>query len=150
MTESNNVQQQISDEPVYFFSDSNDLVQYMSYNLTNSSYVSANRAAIAANPIDNEALLATKGGHVVAREASQDNAHIDRQKGRPASEYYSTFIDFFLAVYARCLTYGIGYYAIFATKISGTKCKLLYQEEYWGSFDNKRANTNKCKLVKDL
>ena len=30
------------------------------------------------------------------------------------------------------MTFGIGYYAMFATKISGTTCKYLYQQESWG------------------
>jgi hypothetical protein len=61
-----------------------------------------------------------------------ENAHIDRQKGRPPPAYYATFVDLMLAVNARCVTYGIGFYAIFATKISGIQCKLVYQEEEWG------------------
>jgi hypothetical protein len=38
---------------------------------------------------------------------------------RDPPAYYATFVDLFLAVHARYVTYGIGYYAVFATKISG-------------------------------
>jgi hypothetical protein len=76
---------------------------------------------------------------VVSRDVSAENAHIDRQKGRPALAYYGTFLDLLVAVHARCVIYGIGYYTAFAAKISGTKCKLLYQQEAWGSQADKQA-----------
>ena len=133
-----------SQEPVYFFSDSNDLVRYMSKELTDASYVDSHKSAF--EQIDSNALAATQGKHVIARDMTEENAHIDRQKGREPEAYYATFVDLFIAVFSRCVTYGIGYYAIFATKISGTSCKLLYQEEYWGGADNKRSTTKMCEL----
>jgi hypothetical protein len=36
--------------------------------------------------------------------------------------------------------YGIGYYAVFAAKISGTPCTYLYQEEAWNPQSKKRAH----------
>lgn len=118
-------------EPIYFMSDSNDLVRYVAHELTNSSFVTKN-ATLFDNKHDTAALKAVESANIVAREVSLENVHIDKQKGRSAEAYYGTFVDLLLAANARCVTFGIGYYAIFATKISGTECKLLTQEEEWG------------------
>ncbi|GAX17125.1 hypothetical protein FisN_5Hh511 [Fistulifera solaris] len=124
-------------EKVYFFSDSNDLVRYIAHDLLKEENT-------AVTTVEKEAEDVVRTMHIVARDALEENAHIDRQKGRDIPAYYGTFLDLFLAIHARCLSYGIGYYAIFAAKISGTQCKLLYQEEYWGGEDNKRANSRVC------
>lgn len=135
-----------SHEPVYFFSDSNDLVHYMTQQLTNASYASQHLREIQSNGVTSAALVAVKQTPrlVSRRDTDVDNAHIDKQKGRDPPAYYATFVDLYLAMQARCVTYGIGYYAVLATKLSGTKCKLLYQEEEWGGSDNKQANTKFC------
>jgi hypothetical protein len=133
-------------EPVYLFSDSNDLVRYMSHELKDPAFVAGNRTVLKESTADAAALKVTEVINVFAREMSIENAHIDRQKGRDPPAYYATFVDLFLAVHARCVTYGVGYYAVFATKISGISCKLLYQEEAWGGSEAKRQNTNNCEL----
>lgn len=135
---------QSAQEQVYFFSDSNDLVRFVSHELTDSKYVATHDSELHTNPVDSAALKAVSELNVVARDMAVENAHIDRQKGRDPPAYYATFVDLFLGVNARCVTYGVGYYAVLATKISGTKCKLLYQEETWGGIENKRANTDLC------
>lgn len=139
-------QWQLSHDPIYFFSDSNDLVRYMSDELYNTTFVQRNADAFANSMTEQRALTLTEKLKVLARPSTDENAHIDRQKGRPASAYYGTFIDFFLAINARCVTYGVGYYAVFATKISHTSCKLLYQEEAWGGNEQKRLKAPLCKL----
>jgi hypothetical protein len=125
-------------EPVYFFSDSNDLVRYLAHELKDTDFVARN-ATLFENPHDAAALKAVKHTNLVAREVSYENVHIDKQKNRSPPEYYGTFVDLLLAANARCVTFGIGFYAIFATKISGTQCKLLYQEEEWGQKSDGKA-----------
>ena len=120
-----------ANEPVYFMSDSNDLVNYVAHELKNESFVASNKTLFE-NKHDAAALKAVTPTNIVARGASKENAHIDKQKGREPEAYYGTFVDLLLATNARCVTFGVGYYAVFATKISGTQCKLLYQEEEWG------------------
>lgn len=135
-----------ANEPIYFFSDSNDLVRYMSRELKDPGFVSANASIFEQNNVDKDALSVVKTTNIVARDTTIENAHIDRQKGRDPAAYYATFVDLFLAINSRCITYGVGYYAIFAAKISGTQCKLLYQEEAWGSSDNKKFKAKVCQL----
>ena len=117
-------------QPIYFLSDSNDLVQYMAHDIK-SANLTAN-ASYFNHTYDRVAFEATQSVNLVARESSSENAHIDRQKGRSIKEYYATFIDFYLTMNARCVVFGIGFYAAFATKISSTSCKRMYQEESWG------------------
>jgi hypothetical protein len=133
-------------EPVYLFSDSNDLVRYMSHELKNTTFVTGNATLLRESPVDSAALKVVETTNVLARQMTLENAHIDRQKGRDPPAYYATFVDLLLAINSRCVTYGIGFYAVFATKISGVSCKLLYQEEAWGGSEAKRQNTDHCTL----
>ena len=132
-------------EPIYFFSDSNDLVRYFTRELQNKTFVTANHTLLKGNAIDWTALQEIESSHVVARDVDLENAHIDRQKGRAPPAYYGTFVDLFLAINARCITFGIGYYAVFAAKISGTRCKKLYTEEAWGGNERKKLLADVCK-----
>lgn len=134
------------DEPIYFFSDSVDLVRYMSRELTLERFRAANATLLKASPVDSEARRVVEHTHILARDVTIENAHIDKQKGRDAPAYYATFVDLYLAIHARCVTFGVGFYAVLATKISGTPCKLLYQEESWGSFGNKSSHAPLCSL----
>jgi hypothetical protein len=140
------------DHPIYFLSDSNDLVRHVTVELRDAHYL-AMQANNANNASDSEPLYpalqavvaqaqsqsGSGVGMIVARDVTNETAHLDRQKGRPADAYYSTFVDLFLAIHAHCVVYGIGYYAAFAAKISGTPCKYLYQKEAWGSQADKQA-----------
>ena len=84
---------------------------------------------------------------VVARDQDIKNAHIDKNKGRPPEEYYGTFVDLYLGINAKCVAFGIGNYALFATKISGTKCKIRYAKELWGLQETlHKETTQECKL----
>lgn len=121
-------------EPLYFYADSNDLVRYMAHELKNISI--GQESSLVHSPTDADALQAVQPIRVVARDMSKPNVHIDRQKHLPAEDYYATFVDLFLAINARCVTFGVGYFAVFATKISGIACKLRYQDEEWGGKAN--------------
>lgn len=138
-----------ANEPIYFFSDSNDLVRFMAMELTSDAFVKGNEALFSSSPVDAAALEAVKEASIVARDMTMENTHIDKQKGRDPPAYYMTFVDLLLAVNARCLAYGVGYYAVFAAKISGTPCKLLYQEERWGGLESKKDKAQQCVLPSD-
>jgi hypothetical protein len=68
-------------EPVYLFSDSNDLVRYMSHELKDPKFVAGNLTVFKESKVDAAALKMTEETNVLAREMSIENAHIDRQKG---------------------------------------------------------------------
>jgi len=131
-------------EPLYFFSDSNDLVRFISHELTSPKFLHKNSSLLVKGTYDQDALKQVQSLRVVSRSSETENAHIDRQKGRPPEAYYGTFVDLWIAIQARCVTYGIGYFALFATKLvvgDPKKCELpyVYQEEAWGG----RAGTKK-------
>lgn len=132
-------------EPIYFFSDSNDLVRYFSRELQNKTFVTTNHTLLKGNAVDWAALQEVQSSNVVAREVDLENTHIDKQKGRAPPAYYGTFVDLFLAINARCITFGVGFYAVFAAKISGIKCKQLYTEEAWGGSESKALMADVCK-----
>ncbi len=121
----------VEHHPIYFMSDSSDLVQYLAHNLTDSDFISKNSEWFEGGS-NRTALDMVKKFNVIARDQSIVNAHIDKNKGRPSEAYYATFVDLFLGINARCVSFGIGYYASFAAKISGTKCIVRYAKEKWG------------------
>ena len=123
--------------PVYFLSDSNDLVNHVALELADSTYLKEHGSN--ASWVDPSLLETIQSQKVVARNTTLENAHIDRQKGRPPPAYYATFVDLYLAMKANCVVYGIGYYAAFAAKISGTDCAYLYAKESWGTQVEKSA-----------
>jgi hypothetical protein len=118
-------------EPMYFLSDSNDLVRHVAHELSDPLYVAAARKN-SSEVVDPNLFHVVSQERIVARDSTVENAHLDRQKGRDPPAYYGTFIDLLLAIHAHCVVYGIGYYAVFSAKVSGTTCKLLYQKEAWG------------------
>jgi hypothetical protein len=137
----------VSHHPIYFMSDSNDLVRHVAHELSDPDFVA--HANASQGEIDFQLYHQVLGGSgsskhndyyknsnqrvvVVARNVTLENAHIDRQKGREASAYYATFIDLLVAMHAKCVIYGIGYYAAFAAHVSGTPCQGVYQKEAWG------------------
>jgi len=130
---------QTTDEtsPVYFLSDSNDLVNHVAVELADSSYLKEHGS----NPswVNRELLETVRSQKVVARNATMANVHIDLQKNRQPENYYGTFLDLYIAMKAKCVVYGIGYYAAFAAKISGTDCAYLYAKETWGAQVEKSA-----------
>lgn len=114
----------------------------MSYELNNETYIKNHSSLFVLDihsnnnsNIDYNALNIVQKLNIISRKDVDlyENVHMDKQKGCTPIEYYGTFIDLYVAIYARCVTYGIGYYVVFATKISGTYCKLLYQKEEWGN-----------------
>jgi hypothetical protein len=116
---------QAPQEPIYFMSDSNDLAHYMIHIQKQELQGNITTADI------NAANVASKL-HVVSRNQTKRVMHIDRNKGGQVHEYYSVFVDLLVAIHARCVVYGIGFYARFAAKISGTPCRLIYAKEKWG------------------
>jgi len=123
--------------PVYFLSDSNDLVTHVAVELADSNYMKTHGSN--SSWVNQQLLETVRSQKVVARNTTIENPHIDRQKGRPPDAYYPTFVDLYIAMKAKCVVYGIGYYAAFAAKISGTDCTYLYAKESWGAQVEKSA-----------
>lgn len=136
----------VATTPVYFLSDSNDLVHHVVFELQDPTFrqnyqqnwteMDRQLDQVVHYP-PNSATINHRW--IKARDVSEETAHLDKQKGRPPEAYYNTFVDLVLAIHARCVVYGIGYYAAFAAKISGTTCQYLYQQEAWGSQAIKQA-----------
>jgi len=120
---------------VYFLSDSNDLVSHIIQELPLTNDDASNTSYNWTLPQLQQLVSKNTNGHleVLSRDPKEENAHIDRQKGRPPEAYYDTFVDLLVVIHAQCVVYGIGYYAAFGAKISGTTCQYIYQKETWGA-----------------
>jgi hypothetical protein len=120
-------------DKMYFMSDMSDLVDYMAFNLSDPQYISSHLEWF---ENENSANATAKGlvsrYKVVAREQNTPNLHIDKAEMANVEDYYATFVDLFLGIHSKCVSYGIGFYAAFAAKISGTKCVVKYAYEKYG------------------
>lgn len=83
-------------EPVYFLTDFNDLVRHVTIELVNPQFVQENRSMIVTSLDD----IVQKDPPMKARDVTEERVHLDRQKGRPASAYYDTFVDLILVIHA--------------------------------------------------
>jgi hypothetical protein len=123
-------------DPIYFLADSNDLVRHVVWELNphiNPSIVPlVQNNSLESSGVDPAFYHLIQSLNIKARDVSQETTHLDLQKGRPAFAYYATFVDLLLVVHAQCVIYGVGYYASFGAKLSGTPCQYLYQQEAWG------------------
>ena len=124
----------VANHPIYFMADESELVHYVTRDLVNSTFTALHSDWFADPKSSNAtAKYIMSKYRVVARDQNFKNAHIDKNKGRPPEEYYGTFVDLYIGIQARCVSFGIGNYAMFATKISGTTCKIRYAKEIWGA-----------------
>lgn len=119
--------------PVYFLSDSNDLVSHITQELPAMDSTDTKTYNWSLPQLQQLLGSKTNGLAVLSRDPTEENAHIDRQKGRPPDAYFDTFVDLLVVMHAQCVVYGIGYYAAFGAKISGTSCQYVYQQEAWGA-----------------
>jgi len=129
---------------IYFMSDSSDLVRYMTRDLFNTTYIQTHGEEFGQGSVNSKAKeLVESGTPIVAREQTGRNTHIDKNKGGKTEEYYPAFVDLFIGIHAKCVSFGIGFYAVFASKISGTDCKVLYARDVWGEGSNQNTMKNK-------
>lgn len=106
-----------SREPIYFLSDSEELVDYVVHGMDRDN----------ATNLDVAVTKWTQSHSIVARKASGfPTLHIDRQKGYPAEYYMDTFVDLYMAANARCVSFGVGNFGYFASKISATICRNVH------------------------
>ena len=133
-------------QPVYILADSSDLVHYYVDSLSNATYRIAHAQDLKSNPAEAEALQWTNSLNITSRPLREETVHLDLQKGRPVEAYDDTFLDFYTMVHARCLVFGIGNFAWFAAKVSGTNCTLLHQPEAWGEVIRKSQETPYCPI----
>jgi hypothetical protein len=118
-----------TEEPVYFYADSEDLVQQL---LEEQAQVKTGTMTLLAQnnetKADRERQSVLKATKLVARDVSNGpTAHLDRQLGLSPEAYVSTFVDLYIAASARCIGFGVGNFGYLAAMISGTKCAVLYE-----------------------
>jgi len=127
-------------EPMYFISDSEDLVNYVANELPNIS----NTSPILTTD-DIEAKNVRSKVNIISRDLSLPNLHIDRQKRYPIRYYIPTIIDLVLAANARCIVYGVGKYTNLAAKISNNRfCIMQHRENVWGAAKLIENKNNIC------
>jgi hypothetical protein len=115
---------------IYFYADSEDLVQYMGHDLKR---IMQHRQG--ASSTDQLAWAVINTTQIRVRETSMATLHIDRQSDLEQvdpSSFLGTFLDLYIASQARCHVYGIGNFGLLAAKLSRSSCRRLYAYETWG------------------
>jgi hypothetical protein len=118
------------EEPIYFFSDSEELVQHMVMGGSSPLNATSGNATIVSQ-LNQLTLSVTRAVKVVSRDTSDLPAfHIDYNDhgDLPVEAFYSTYIDLYMGAMARCVSYGVGNYAYLSTKISATTCLQRHEQ----------------------
>jgi len=120
------------DEPVYFFSDSEDLVNYMVNTSTLSTHSVSDSSSNTSNLTKLEQLVDSVKRSTTIRSRNVSNwpsVHLDlgRHYGAQKEDYYATFVDLYIAIAARCVSFGVGNFAYLAAKISHTSCLQIHE-----------------------
>ena len=135
-------------EPVYFFSDSEDLVRHMAAPLQDSL---VNGNASLSEQRSNVIKETISPGRIVSRDLYKKTVHLDLEDAPDVSYFYGTFVDLYLGVAARCVSFGIGNYAYLSTRISNTKCLQTHERfrpalaRRWGT-DLRKIKGEKCPI----
>jgi hypothetical protein len=131
-------------EPIYFYSDSEDLVRHMVtsgswqrrrkmrrstaqgsvVNTTTSTRDTSTSTLLLQQLNQLAAASVTQAVRVVSRDTSdKPTVHIDHvSTNLPVELFYSSFIDLYMGAMARCVSFGVGNSAYLGTKISATSC----------------------------
>lgn len=82
---------------------------------------------------------------VVSRNVWETPAtHLDREKKVPKRTHIASFVDLYLAIQARCLVFGVGNFAYFAARISGTDCIARYENITHHRFNQQTGGAPYC------
>lgn len=123
-------------EPIYFLSDNSELVDYMTRDVAAANGPFSDTQSVAQNDLDAQ-LVAFQSMDITGRVVSRDvrrATRIDHQMSstddneESVASLKATFVDLYLAVAARCVTFDSGSLASLATKISGTTCRIRHQD----------------------
>jgi hypothetical protein len=134
-----------ADEPIYFFSDSNDLVNFFVNDLRDETWRSSHVHVLTKHELESQANSIVSKIKLVGRRdiMKEEIAHLDRApiKNSTPAMFFPTFVDFYLAVGARCVTFGFGNYGLFPVKVSHSDCMLRHRHVYEDA-KGKRWTTN--------
>ena len=138
--------EQQPEQPIYFYSDSEDLVNYVAHQLPDKPVFDTNSSMIESSLVDAAVEEVVREHRVLARPIISETLHIDRQLDHPAEEYYASFVDLLVASRARCVAAGVGNYALFAAQLSDKPCIVQYQGEAWGDEGVKQSVARQCHI----
>jgi hypothetical protein len=149
--------------PIYFLADSEELVNYMVHHVSNDTVMAP---ILMAGNVDsnltnnhhpttiNETIRTElQARHVVAqtrllsRPLIHPSVHLDRQKNVSLEAVQDIFVDLYLAMGANCVSFGIGNFGYFVSKLSyyARTCRWQYQLTVSGKSNDflKRNLTNR-------
>jgi hypothetical protein len=111
------------DEPLYFFSDANNLVEYLAQRNHSETHNRTDEF-----DVDQSADQVLSQVQLVARpDIHERNHHLDHHHSSKPRDYYSIFADLYLAMEARCITFGYGGFGRFAQQLTNNTCYLQHQ-----------------------
>lgn len=139
------------EEPIYFMSDSSELVEYIAYD-DNKSGEKGNATAHNQTELDSKVSTIKQMYRLISRNVTEfPTLHIDNCcAGDSPEEYMDTFVDLYLAANARCVSFGVGNFAYMATMISGTTCLNKHSQTDRGKIWNQHQHVKGfCSLTEN-
>ena len=109
-------------QKIYFFGDSPDMVKTV---LNPDMLLTGNESQRALNHLVHELQTIGSTMDLVGRQEAKV-AHLQNRKETSVDAFLSTFVDLYIASYARCLALGVGRFGFLAVKISGNTCVTRY------------------------
>lgn len=115
---------QTSAQKIFFYGDSPDLVKMV-----------VNQSSSLADPNKDETkyideLRTLRSNIEIVGRRDVQVAHLQNRNETSIDAFLSTFVDLYIASYARCIGLGVGRFAFIAGKISGTTCWIRHQPDH--------------------
>ena len=113
-------QQQRQRQKIFFYGDSPELIKAVLHPDTLVGVVDDNETQLV------EELQTIRSSMDLVGHQDPQVAHLQNRNENSTDAFLSTFVDLYIASYARCLGLGAGRFAFLAGKISGTTCWTRY------------------------
>ena len=131
-------------EPLYLMSDANYLAAYLG---KHSGVGSQNRLASKGQLDRHVNKMLSQVTIVTRRDIHRRNFHIDGHMGN-ATDFFPVFADLYLAMEARCITFGYGGFGRFARQLTNKTCysqhQLFLNKEAWYKGHSLHDKTHVC------
>lgn len=111
------------DEPLYFFSDANNLAEYLSHYNHTGTHNRTGEYEIDRHVDD----ILSKVRVVTRPDIHRRNHHLDYSQSRNGHHFFSVFADLYFAMEARCIIFGYGGFGRFAQQLTNNSCFLQHQ-----------------------
>eukprot|EP00548_Thalassiothrix_antarctica_P005710 CAMPEP_0194141630 /NCGR_PEP_ID=MMETSP0152-20130528/11029_1 /TAXON_ID=1049557 /ORGANISM="Thalassiothrix antarctica, Strain L6-D1" /LENGTH=328 /DNA_ID=CAMNT_0038840319 /DNA_START=166 /DNA_END=1149 /DNA_ORIENTATION=+ len=148
------LQQKQQKQPIFFFSDSQELIDYM-VQMSNSSTTENNIANRSSSSflIDQTTRDALQNTTILSRDTSLPSMHLDspliynENVSVTIRDYATIFVDLYIASRADCMSYGLGRFGYLAARIGNISPTCMSRHTLYGMDTIKQWNMYEASLI---